>query len=274
MNHSCLNCPSPGGAMSAEEFAAALGGRESEDRGCTCRTVCCCHPEPPCPPAPTDEGCCCKNAFLSALRLLCNPEIAELLDFSATAFFTRDYVAGATVAETVGTTAPADNLVDPLTGVFRRFSPCSRDLLDINAVLNAAPATATGLTATQINLCELVAVTIQLAATVAEGDLTPEQVAARNLRLVRRALARCLTGCAPCGSTPCCCPTGEDCCCAAGLLNALADNNVSRQVSLAAGPLLLSGVTLVGSMGDVLVLVNETDQRFYFVCVNHVQFLA
>lgn len=274
MNQTCLNRPSPGGAMTAEEYAAALtcGCADRE----TPAMVCCCAPvPPPCPAPAVEEGCCCKQAFRAALQLLCHDEIADLLDFDQTAFITDNYVAGATVTETVAATTPADNLVEPLSGSFRRFSPCSRDLLDITAPLAAVPAAVTGLTVSQVNLCELTAVAIQLAAAAAEGDLTAEQVAERNLRRVRRLLSRQLNPCgAGCAGDGCACPVGEDCCCAAGILSALADNNISRRVSLAAGPLMLGGVTLLGHVGNVLVLVNEEDQRFYFVCVNHIQFLA
>lgn len=284
MNEYYLNCPSAGGAMSAEEYAACLNAGHPacgcEDRpACNgTRMVCFCHEASapsPSPVPPVEEGCCCKQAFAAALRLLCDNGIADLLDFEQTAFITDNYVAGATVTETVTATTPADNLVAPLSGIFRRFSPCSRDLLDITAPLSAVPATATGLTVTQVSLCELVAVAIQLAAVDAEGDLTAEQVAQRNLRRVSRILSRqlnpCGTGCAGCS---CSCPVGDDCCCAEGILSALADNNISRRVSLAAGPLLLNGVTLLGHAGNVLVLVNEEDQRFYFLCVNHIQFIA
>lgn len=285
MNETYLNCPSCGGAMSAEEYAAVSLNSERCSCGCEDRTacgrtqmVCCCReiPSPAPSPVPTEEeGCCCRRAFRSALRLLCDNEIADLLDFEQTAFITDNYVAGATVTETITAATPADNLVDPLSGIFRRFSPNNRDLLDITAPLNAVPSNATGLTVTQVSLCELIAVAIQLAEAEAEGDLTAEQVAQRNLRRVSRILSRQLTPCGTdCAGCSCSCPVGEDCCCAAGILSALAENNISRRVSLAAGPLLLNGVTLLGHVGNVLVLVNEEDQRFYFVCVNHIQFIA
>jgi len=259
--------------MTAEEFAATLS-RE----GCGCAagtdTTVCCQISRPCPnPVVVREGCCCKQAFRAALRLLCDEELAELLDFDATVFVTNDYTAGAAVTQTIADATPGDNLTEPLEGTFLRFSSGSCDLLDINSALFAAPETATGLTATQVNLCELVAFVIQLAETEAEGDLTAEQVAARNFRRVRRILSRSLTPCSSCGDS-CTCPVCDDCCCAGGLLATLAESNLSRRVSLAAGPLLLNGVTLLGTVGNVLVLANDEDLRLYFVCVNHIQFLA
>ena len=284
MNQTYLNCPSTGRAISAEEFAAGLskpGSCGSCPTPAPCsqqsQVVCCCQTVPiPAPNPPTvEEGCCCKQSFRAALGLLCDPEVAGLLDFEQTAFFTDHYIAGAAVTETTAAIGPSDNLTPPLAGVFRRFSPCCLDLLDAAAPLFAAPDTATGLTSSQINLCELTAVAIQLAPTTAEGELTAEQVAQRNIRRIRRILSRGMASCT-CPGSSCTCPVPDQdgCCCASGLLSALAENNFSRRVSLAAGPLLLNGVTLVGNVGNVLVLVNETALRFYFVCVNHIEFIA
>ena len=45
-------------------------------------------------------------------------------------------------------------------------------------------------------------------------------------------------------------------------------------MSLVAGLLVLNGVTLLGTVGNVLVLANDADNRLYFVCVNSVQFIG
>ena len=58
------------------------------------------------------------------------------------------------------------------------------------------------------------------------------------------------------------------------LLATLAQNNLSRRVSLVAGLLVLNDVTLLGTVGNVLVLANDNDNRLYFVCVNSVQFIG
>lgn len=285
MNDYFLNCPSTGEALTAEEYASSLRtgdgcGRDrgcDRDRGrdCDCSLLCCCKPVKPCPKPPkVEEGCCCKESFRAALRLLCREELSELLDFDATAFITEAYVAGAGITQTVVVTDPADNLVEPLTASFRRFSPGTCDLLDISGELFAIPTATTGLTATQVNLCQLIAVAIDLAETEAEGDLTAEQVAARNFRRVRRILSSSISSDDTCGRDDCTCADCEDCCCAAGLLSALSGSNLSRRVTLAAGPLLLNDLTLLGAVGNVLVLANEEDLRFYFLCVNHIQFLA
>ena len=45
-------------------------------------------------------------------------------------------------------------------------------------------------------------------------------------------------------------------------------------MTLAAGLLVVRGVQLLGTVGNVLVLANEADGRLYFVCVNSVQFIG
>lgn len=267
-------------AVSAREFAASLGqgnGPNCQNGGAECggeQCVCFCRPVPSPPPVKVEEGCCCKEGFRAALGLLCEEELAALLDFDLAAVVTDHYVAGAAVTETVDTTGPADNLVAPLVGSFRRLSPCSNDLVELSAAVYFPPAGVTGMTAVQANLCQLTAVVIQLAAATAEGELTAEEAAARNFRRVRRLLSRRIDSCG-CRRQGASCPCGgEECCCAAGVLDALANGNLSRRVSLAAGPLLLSGVSLLGRVGNVLVLANDTDQRVYFLCVNKVEFIA
>ena len=117
----------------------------------------------------------------------------------------------------------------------------------------------------------------------AKGDLFAGEAAAQNFRCLCDRLAQRLNpagdvcGQGSCTQEPCpcsCACDGRDCCCAAGLLDTLARNNLSRRVSLTAGLLALRGVTLLGSVGNVLVLCNDADHRLYFVCVNSVQFVG
>ena len=271
------------GSISAPTTGCGCGGTAAgcpaddcgQDTGYCQEMVCTCRPVTPTPQPPqVDEGCCCKQSFRAALGLLCDEQISSLLDFDTSAFLTNTYVAGATLDTTAPTDTPADNLSDALTGSFRRFSPCSCDLLDVDAPVANAAGTAV-FTAAQLSLCQLDAVVLQGAAAEAEGDLTADEVAARNFRCLRQRLAQRLNPRGTCGQTTCSCTCEpEDCCCAAGLLSTLAQNNISRRVSLVAGLLVLSGVTLLGTVGNVLVLSNDTDNRLYFVCVNSVQFIG
>ena len=273
--------------------------------------ICCCRPAPEPKPQPpqVEEGCCCKQSFRAALGLLCDERISSLLDFDEAAFITNTYTAGTVLTggkpsagETGGSAAAqadtddtgdtgttgkptpppkpcpggqSDNL-GSLSGSFRRFAPCSCDLLDIDAQLYTPGGKSCSFAANQVSLCELDAVVIQGAAGCPEGELTADEAAARNFRCLRTLLAQRLNPCGdPCAQSCCSCACdGRDCCCAAGLLSTLAQNNLSRRVSLAAGLLLLQNVTLLGTVGNVLVLANDTDKRLYFVCVNSVQFIG
>lgn len=107
-------------------------------------------------------GCCCKQSFRAALQLLCDSQIASLVDFDAAVFLTDTYSAGATLSTTVPETTPTDNLGTP-SGSFLRLSSCNCDLLEISATLYMPPATSTGATATQVSLCELAAIALQVA---------------------------------------------------------------------------------------------------------------
>ena len=300
MNQLLWNPSSDGGAISAEEFSACAqsqcdpctlcpapqdaascgcdcGCDHSCDHGCDHKMVCVCRPI--CPPKPhppvTEDGCCCKQSFRAALQLLCSSRIADLVNFNAAAFLTDSYLAGTTqtTAPTTPSTTPSDNLNTP-TGSFLRFSPCTCDLLDIDAQVNTPPAASAGITATQVSLCQLAAVVLQAAEGTAEGNLTAAEATTRNFRCLKQLLAQRLTPCNQrCGTCACNCDC-EGCCCAAGVLGVLGDNNLSRRVTLAAGTLVVRNVTLLGTLGNVLVLANDTDQRIYFVCATQVQFLA
>lgn len=280
---------------------------------CCQQMICCCHtvPAPAPKPPQVEEGCCCKQSFRAALSLLCDQQISSLLDFDTAAFITNTYTAGAQLtsggkpfsgdaagdaagdgavqaeggaAGTAGkpTMPPpcnpsgaSDNLGN-LSGSFRRFTPCSCDLLDIEAQLYTAGGKGCSFTASQVSLCELDAVVIQAAAACPEGELKGSEVTARNFRCLRQWLAQRLNPCGDaCGQNWCSCACDErDCCCGLGLLNTLARNNLSRRVSLAAGLLVLTDVALLGTVGNVLVLANDNKNRLYFVCVNSVQFIG
>ena len=274
--------------------------------GCCQPMICCCTPAPaPVPKPPqVDEGCCCKQSFRAALGLLCDQQISGLLDFDGLAFLTDTCTAGASLkggkpsagkepephagSDTgtpcrpdppapVNPNRPSDNL-GKLTGSFRRFAPCTCDLLDIDAELYTAVGKPCDFTASQVSLCQLDAVVIQGAAAADKGDLFAGEAAAQNFRCLCDRLAQRLNPTGDvCAQEPCPCSCvcdGRDCCCAAGLLSTLAQNNLSRRVSLTAGLLVLKNVTLLGTVGNVMVLCNDADNRLYFVCVNSVQFVG
>ncbi len=66
----------------------------------------------------------------------------------------------------------------------------------------------------------------------------------------------------------------DDCCCTEGVINELLSSNASRTVTLTAGGLAIQDALILGRKGNVLVLANEADERFYFICADKVQFLG
>lgn len=294
MSESYLNAPDHVASISAEEYAASLAAGPPGADGCGCagerpehgkdcgEEVVCCKTVVKRRPAPeVSEGCCCRDSFRAALRLLCDVEISGLLDFDQSAFVTDTFVAGSALLSAgtgTGSDAAADNLAETLSGTFRRVSPCG-DLLDISAV-PYYPAAGGGetlpFTAAQVSLCELAAMAIQAADGSAEGDLSAEEVTARNFRRLKKLLSQRLNPCGAdnCGQSDCCCGDEDACCCAKGVLSTLSGSNLSRRVTLAAGYLSLVSAELLGTVGNVLVLASDTTQRIYFVCVTKVSFLG
>lgn len=224
-----------------------------------------------------EEGCgCCKASMREALKLLCSNQISDLLDFDGFAFVTDDLVVGAQPV-TMGPTAK-DNLSD-LEGTFRRFSPCNCDLIDIEgaaygpfgALINVDQAT----------LCALSAIVFQVQGITTSGSTTPATNCdcfttpeARYRRV--RDLLQCELDSfdRACGECVCHCDCTDDCCCAQGVLAALSGLSLNKRATLIAGLLALRNVTVLGTIGNVLVLGNDDDFRFYFVCANKVEMLA
>lgn len=250
-------------AITAEELFPSCPLSSS---GCGCADRECNQADPD--PLPT---CCCKASMVEALRLLCGTELASLVDFDAFFFLTDALSVGG--ALTVPGEGP-DN-IEELDASFRRFSPCNCDLIDVDGTAYFATpcATCTALEdVEQLSLCSVKAVAFDL-----EDPECPETcedaVYRRATRLLRRAIRSedGTTGsCAPCGSHCDC----DDCCCDEGLLTELATRNLSRQVTITVGPLVLQDVTVLGSVGSVLVLASEEEQRIYFVCVSQVEALG
>ncbi len=254
-------------AVTAEELfpscplAAAEVGRES----CGCGRS---QTDPDPAPLPT---CCCKASMVEALRLLCGTELASLVDFDAFFFLTDSLAVGS--ALTIPCSKP-DNIECPEAS-FRRFSPCNCDLVDIDGTAYFADprAACTALEdVEQLSLCSVKAAAFDL-----DDPDCPEScedaVYRRAVRLLRRSIRSeggSTGSCAACDSHCDC----DDCCCDAGLLTELATRNLSRQVSLTVGPLILQDVTVLGSVGSVLVLASEEEKRIYFVCISQVEALG
>lgn len=76
------------------------------------------------------KTCCCKKSMIEALKLLCNTELADIIDFQKFAFLTDNFIVGAKLVLLKLGTSEKDNLSN-LDGEFKRFSPCNCDLIEI-----------------------------------------------------------------------------------------------------------------------------------------------
>lgn len=222
-------------------------------------------------------GCgCCKASMREALKLLCCNQVSDLLDFDGFAFVTDDLVVG---AQPVSMNECSKDNLGPLSGTFRRFSPCNCDLIDIEGC--AYGPFGALIDVDQATLCSLSAIAFQVqgcgsgapAASASNCDCltTPE---ARYRRV--RDLLQCQLSTVDraCGECVCHCDCTDDCCCAQGVLAALSGVSLNKRATLIAGLLALRNVTVLGTIGNVLVLGNDDDYRFYFVCANKVEMLA
>ena len=220
----------------------------------------------------SDTCTCCKRSMREALKLLCCNAISDFVDFNAFAFISDiNYVGTTPVDIGEGT---ADNL-GGFEGVFRRFSPSTCDLIDIGGTV----FTPSGLTVAvdQANLCTLTAIAFELLPVTEEpaNDGCCEDTDLRRFRRVRRLLQQQLQPMnLPCGECMIHCDCSNDCCCTGGILTALSSASLNRRTTLSAGLLSVRDVTALGTIGNVLVLANEEQGRFYFVCANKVDFLV
>lgn len=214
-----------------------------------------------------EDGCCCKASMVEALRLLCGERQSNMVDFDAFFFLTDSLAVGSPLSVHGDCT---DNIVSPCASL-ERFSPCNCDLLDVSGTAYFA---VTGLECAaledvyRLTLCSLKAVAFQIKESDCECDCDT------NFRRVTRGLRRAIrneggnTG--SCGACEAHCDC-DDCCCAAGVIQELSTRNLSRTATLTAGPLVLRNVTVLGSVGSVLVLASEELSRVYLVCANAVE---
>lgn len=215
--------------------------------------------------------CCCKSSMVEALRLLCGTTLGSLVDFDTFFFLTDSLAVGSPLSTPK---EDIDNISNPSAGL-RRLAPCNCDLLDVTGTAYfAVPGNDCVALEDldQLSLCAVKAIAFQ----VMEGEC-PRDCDDSNYRRAVRAIRRAIrteggsTGaCASC-QAHCDC---DDCCCAAGVLTELSSRNLSRQATLTVGPLILQKVTVLGSVGSVLVLASECLNRFYLVCADSIEALG
>ena len=250
---------------------------------CGCCSDCQCRPQRPCPPPPLqaveadiDCGCGCAAGLVGALQLLCDPRFASLIDFAGFTFITDHFVLGTSLSCPAADAASYDNLTGPLDAEFVKITTNSCERLEVagqvyypipacaapvEPVDRAAPCcpTGPGFTAGEISLCSILAVAFTVVPFPGDTGLAEAYQQAKlqfwqALHPGYSSMPSMPARPTPCDST---------------------DDAISgrRAVSLTAGPLLVSGAAVLGSVGDVLVLANDTDSRFYFVCNSSVDIL-
>lgn len=61
--------------------------------------------------------------------------------------------------------------------------------------------------------------------------------------------------------------------CSRCILNELSGANCPHTATLTAGMLIIQDCAILGQLGNVLVCANDNEQRFYFICVDKIEFL-
>lgn len=236
-------------------------------------------PMPPCgecvdaaQPAAVSCGCDCAPGMLAALQLLCGAHFAPLVDYAQFAFITRAYVLGSSLRCPESVTTAYDNLTGPLDGEFVKLSADTCDDLSVSGQIyypnpissaGAAELCAAGpyFSADSVRLCALTAVAFGVA-TSTDYPSTAEAFAALS-RLFYQA-----THGGGCGSAPTPPSKPTPCDRSNGTLSG------RGSVSVTAGPLLIGNASVLGELGEVLILANSADERIYFVCRSAIGFIG
>lgn len=200
------------------------------------------------------RNCPCSEDFRRALDLLCSPRLQPLVDFTTFAFVTDYYVLGSGLDTPVAGTAPSDNLATPAGSYVCGGDSC--DALTVSGLLYPPEAGATALTSTvtQVALCRLNAIAFGSAPDTAEDPVTG------NFQTLSQTLGQLLR---PQKPQPC-----------GNLADALTNAAAIRASTVTTGPLVVANSTILGQIGDILVMANSTDSRFYLICANKIDFMG
>lgn len=222
-----------------------------------------CRPMPPQNPqvqgvSQSSDDCGCRASLVQALQMLLRSGLSAYVDFQNFAFLTDLFVVGASIVQPTVADPAYDDLSE-LTGSFGGFTPCACEYIDVTGPVYSivAAVTDTGLTVNRLRLCDVSAIAFEV-----EGDTVSNYQSARQLISQIIQSGRRESACPP-YPDPCCEPCDV-------MGDAL---SVGRTVSLTAGPLILSGAVVLGRIGKVLVLANDTQSRFYFLCEDAIQLL-
>ena len=222
-------------------------------RDCNCPQPCP-PPQPPQEPFGPMQPCCpCGEDFRRALDLLCSPRLQPLVDFTTFAFVTDFYILGTALETLTAGTVPGDNLTAPAGSYVCGGDSC--EALTVSGLLFPPEVGATALepTVTQVALCRLNAIAFSAAPDTGEGSTT-------NFQTLSQTLGQLLRPKKP-----------KDC---ENLADALTSAAAIRASTVTSGPLVVANSTILGQLGDVLVMANSTDSRFYFICANRIDFMG
>ena len=215
-----------------------------------------CPPQQPvCPePQPPQRSCCCacSEDFRDALNLICCPQLQGLVENATFAFITDNYVLGTPISAAPADTAPSDNLTAPAATYVCGGDNC--ESLTVSGALYppTVDGAALGTIVTQVALCRLDAIAFGAADTI-DG-------AAANFQTISQFLGQRLRPQRP-----------QEC---TSVAEALVSASAVRASTLTAGPLVVQNSAILGRIGDVLVMANSTDNRFYFICADKVDFMG
>lgn len=198
--------------------------------------------------------CPCGEEFRHALDFLCDSALRSLIDFDAFAFLTDFFLLGTSLQATICGTAPDDNLNDLNGSLVCGGDSC--ETIQVSGPLHYPIPNTAALNASisQVVLCQLNAIAFDAAST---GDGQES-----NFQTIRHTLSRLLK------------PRHDQDCCCSSIAEALTSAAAVRTTTLTAGPLLVKNAAILGQIGDILVLANSADYRFYLVCANKIAFLG
>ncbi len=210
-----------------------------------------CNPCPPQQPEPPQRPCCsCADDLRRILNLLCGETLRPLVNFATFAFVTDFYVLGSALATITAGAAAADNLGTPAGTYVCGSDTC--ETISVSGLLYPPTAGATALdtTVTQIALCQLHAIAFD-----AGGD-----DAAASFQTISQTLSQLLR------------PNRPQTC--NSMIDALTNAAAVRTSTVVTGPLVVANSAILGQLGDVLVMANTTDNRFYLICATKVDYIG
>lgn len=196
--------------------------------------------------------CGCADDFRTLLGILCGQQLRALVDFTAFAFITDYFLMGTTLLNPIVGTTPGDNLTD-LTGSYVCGSAgCDAIAASGELALPVVEASTVALPVTQVALCRLDAIAFTVT-----GD---ETTLPANFQTLTQTLGQLLE---PRKTT-----------CSESVAGSLLGAAAARSATVTAGPLAVFNAAVLGTLGDVLVLANSTDNRVYFVCADKIAFIG